>query len=69
MCIRDRYQTVSYSDLYACVEQKAALPEKPVIITFDDVYQHNLTFGAPILKDYGFCAQIAVIGCSLGKSV
>ncbi len=63
------YQTVSYSDLYAFVEQKAALPEKPVIITFDDGYQNNLTFGAPILKDYGFCAQIAVIGCSLGKSV
>lgn len=60
------YTAVTYDDLLAYVERGTPLPEKAVVITFDDGYRNNLTLGAPILKEYGFNAQIAVIGCSVG---
>ena len=40
------------------------LPEKPVIITFDDGYLNNHTFGTEILKEYGMKAVISVIGAA-----
>ncbi len=61
------YRSVSYEDLVRYVQNGVPLPERPVVITFDDGYADNLTLGAPILKEYGFSAQIAVIGCSVGK--
>ncbi|MGN0659417.1 MAG: polysaccharide deacetylase family protein [Emergencia sp.] len=38
------------------------LPEKPVVITFDDGYCNNYRFATPILKKYGMKAVISVIG-------
>lgn len=37
------------------------MPEKPVMITFDDGYESNYTLGYPILKDTGMRATISVI--------
>lgn len=62
------YEAVTYDDLLDYAEKGIPLPEKPVLITFDDGYADNLTLGAPILQEYGFNAQIAVIGCSEGHS-
>lgn len=61
------YTAVLYQDLYNFVETGKALPKKPVVITFDDGYTNNLTLAAPILKEFGFKAEIAVIGCSVGR--
>jgi len=61
------YESVSYGDLVRYVQNGVPLPEKPVVITFDDGYANNLTLAAPMLEEYGFSAQIAVIGCSVGK--
>lgn len=60
------YVSVGYDDLLSYVEEGTPLPEKPIIITFDDGYRNNLTLGAPILQECGFTAQIAVVGCSVG---
>lgn len=62
------YESVSYSDLEQYVKRGVPLPEKPVVITFDDGYANNLTIGCPVLKEYGFTAQIAVVGCTEGKN-
>jgi len=43
------------------VAQKENLPEKSVIITFDDGYKDNLTNALPILKKYGFKATIYLV--------
>lgn len=67
--LRDNgYHTVGYDDLYAYVTQGKALPAKPVVITFDDGYEDNLTLAAPVLQACGFQAQLSVIGCSVGKT-
>lgn len=60
------YEAVLYRDIVTYVEKGTKLPEKPIIITFDDGYRNNLTLGAPILERYGFCAEISVIGSLVG---
>lgn len=67
--LRDKgCHTVLFGDLYAYVYKGTPLPKNPVVLTFDDGYQNNLTLAAPILQEFGFQAEIAVIGCSAGKS-
>ena len=61
------YTSVTLAGLRAYVEQGAELPEKPIVITFDDGYLSNMTYGLPILEKYGMNATIFVIGCSVGK--
>lgn len=56
------YQTISIQQLLDYVYRAKELPEKPVLITFDDGYTSNLTLAGPILKEYGFHAVIFMIG-------
>lgn len=56
------YETVTVRDLIAYTEGTGELPEKPVIITFDDGNFNNYVYAYPILKERGMCAMIAVIG-------
>lgn len=61
------YNAVDFEDLKAFVEQGTALPENPIVITFDDGYESNLTLAAPILRQYGLKATVFTIGVSIGK--
>lgn len=61
--IRDNgYQTVLLSDLVDYVAGTAVLPEKPVVLTFDDGYVNNLQTALPILEKYDACAVVSIIG-------
>lgn len=62
------YTSVGYADLIEFVNGKGELPEKPLLISIDDGYQNNLDLAAPLLETYGFCANIAVIGVSIGHT-
>jgi peptidoglycan/xylan/chitin deacetylase (PgdA/CDA1 family) len=62
------YTPVFLDDLYDFVTGDAALPAKPVVITFDDGYQSNYEYAFPVLKQHKFKAEISVIGWSIGKS-
>ena len=62
------YTAVTFDDIIAFVEEGKALPQKAVIITFDDGYTSNYEYGYPILKKYGFKATIFAIGSSIGKA-
>lgn len=62
------YTSVGYADLIEFVNGKGELPEKPLLISIDDGYQNNLDLAAPLLEKYGFCANIAVIGVSIGRT-
>lgn len=67
--LRDAGHTsVGYADLIEFVNGDGKLPEKPLLISIDDGYQNNLDLAAPLLEKYGFCANIAVIGVSIGRT-
>lgn len=59
---KNGYTTILPSQLIAYVEKGEKLPEKPVMITFDDGYENNYTLAFPILKKHGAKALISVIG-------
>lgn len=61
------YTSISFDELMAYVYEGADLPEKPVMITFDDGYSSNYTLAYPILAKYQMKATIFAIGVSLGK--
>lgn len=55
------YQSVTVSDLLAWQEGES-LPEKPVMITFDDGFESTLAYAAPILEKYGMRGVVSIIG-------
>lgn len=62
------YSTIDFSDLVEYVYNGKALPEKPVILTFDDGYTSNYEVAKPILEKYDMQATVFAIGSSIGKS-
>ena len=55
------YTTISIDEMMDAFEQGTPLPEKPVVITFDDGYADNYEYAYPILKKHGFKATIFLI--------
>ncbi|RME78652.1 MAG: polysaccharide deacetylase family protein, partial [Chloroflexi bacterium] len=48
------YQTVSMKDVVYALSGRGSLPEKPVVLSFDDGYRDNYQNAFPLLKKYGF---------------
>ena len=61
------FKTVSLQQLYDYVHFGMELPEKPIVLTFDDGYLSNYEYAYPILQEYGMQATIFAIGVSVGK--
>ena len=61
------YTSITPDELYDFITCGAELPEKPVMITFDDGYEDNYTNAYPIMKKYGFTGTIFVVTSFLGK--
>ena len=61
------YHTVDIWQLRDYVERGTELPEKPLLICFDDGYRSNYELAFPVLQAYGFKATIFAIGVSIGK--
>jgi len=59
---REGYYTASLSELEDYVHGKIRLPEKTVVLTFDDGYENVYVYAYPILKKYGFRAAVFLIG-------
>ena len=55
------YTTVTVADLIAYT-QGGQLPERPVMLTFDDGHLNNLTYVLPLLERYDMKAVISVVG-------
>jgi len=55
------YHTITLTDLYLHLTQGYPLPEKPVILTFDDGYKDAYEVVFPLLLDYGFTGTFFVL--------
>ena len=64
---RNGYTAVLSEDLIRYVEDGTPLPEKPVLITFDDGYRSAYELAFPILQEMDFHAAMFPIGVSVGK--
>lgn len=56
------YQTITMNQLINYVENGTPLPEKPIIITFDDSYESFYVYAFPLLQKYNMTAVMSVIG-------
>ena len=56
------YTGIFISDLINYIEKGTPLPEKPILITFDDGYYNNYLYAYPILQKYNTKAIFSIIG-------
>lgn len=50
------------SGLAGCPDRDLTIPDKTVVLTFDDNLRCHLTYVAPLLKEYGFNATFFITG-------
>ena len=55
------YTTISLYDLLAHLTQGTPLPQKPVILSFDDGYRDNYENAFPLLQEFGMTATFFVV--------
>lgn len=56
------YKTITLETLQSfLLNRNTDLPEKPILITFDDGYLDNYEYAYPILKQYGMVASFFII--------
>lgn len=56
------YTTVTVSQLVEYAETDNALPEKPVVLTFDDGQESFYAYVYPLLMEYEMCAVLSIVG-------
>lgn len=62
------YTTIDMQDLIDFFNKKNELPDKPIMLTFDDGYYSNYKYVLPILKKYDCKAVISVVGAYVDRS-
>lgn len=63
---QNNYESVSMKDIHDYSNYGTSFPKKPVVISFDDGCQNLYTKAYPILKKYGFIAEIYLISDAIG---
>lgn len=53
---------IGYKTLLAWVRGETELPEKPVMLTFDDGQESFSAYALPLLEQYDMCAVLAIVG-------
>lgn len=61
------YHTVLPEELYAYLAYGAALPSKPVMLTFDDTDLEQFTVAAPEMKKHGYKGVFFIMTVSIGR--
>ncbi|MFD2288333.1 polysaccharide deacetylase family protein [Pedobacter petrophilus] len=61
------YHTILPDQLYNYLVFDGKLPEKPIIISFDDTDEDQFTVGATTLKKYGFKGVYFIMTVSIGR--
>jgi len=55
------YEAISFQDLLAYRRGQAELPDRPIVISFDDGYRSSLDFALPVVRAHGFFATVFVV--------
>lgn len=58
---KNSYKTITVKDYIEITQLKRKVPEKTVMITFDDGWLDNWVFAYPVLKKYGLKAVLFVV--------
>jgi peptidoglycan/xylan/chitin deacetylase (PgdA/CDA1 family) len=61
------YHSISPSQLYDYLVYNKALPEKPVMITFDDSRVEHFKIAAPVMEKYGFRGVFFIMTITYNK--
>ena len=61
------YEGIFLEELVAYLRGEGTLPEKPILITFDDGYYSNYEYAYPIAKKHDMKITISMIGWSVGR--
>ena len=61
------YTSVSPGELYNYLLYNKPLPEKPVMITYDDTRLEHFTIAAPTMEKYGFKGVFFIMTIAIGK--
>ncbi|MCK9479369.1 MAG: polysaccharide deacetylase family protein [Firmicutes bacterium] len=60
------FEAITFDDFYNYAYNEAALPKKPIIISFDDGYESNYRYTYPILQELGIKATIFIVTETVG---
>jgi len=66
LVLKDKYKVVPLSSLVDSISQKRNIEPRTVVITFDDGYQDNILFAAPLLRKYQLPATFFVTSRYIG---
>jgi peptidoglycan/xylan/chitin deacetylase (PgdA/CDA1 family) len=55
---RRGFETITLEQLHDHVANEAPIPDKPIVLTFDDGYLDNWVYAAPLLQKYGFTGTV-----------
>ena len=67
--LENGYTFISFQELNDANNGKIKLPERPILITFDDGYYSNYEYIFPILKKYNVKASIFIVTDKIGKEI
>ncbi|MBC8016465.1 MAG: polysaccharide deacetylase family protein [Sporomusaceae bacterium] len=62
------YTPINLQQLFDSYDGKGSLPDKPIIITFDDGYEDNLLAALPIMEKYNMRSTVFIITDMVGTS-
>lgn len=65
---KNGYEAITLNDVMDHFQKGKHLPDKPIVITFDDGYQDNYDFAYPIMQKYGYTGTIFVVTKSIGNT-
>lgn len=66
-CLRENgFNSISFNQLFRHLKNRALLPARPVILSFDDGYTSFLDHAVPLMSDFGFHGTVFLVAGQLG---
>lgn len=59
---REGWESISLDELVAWTKGEFEMPEKPMMITFDDGFSSTAAYAEPVMRELGYRGLVAVIG-------